>query len=65
MHDSANTECMTKAFPVLLVALLQLSFFTTECSKRMSLFHGSLLSLYQLNLKVMGMVSARVLQCHR
>lgn len=31
----------------------------------MSLFHGSLMSLYQLSLKVMGMVRARVLQCHK
>lgn len=34
MHDSANTDCMTKAFPVLLVALLQLSFIYHRMPKR-------------------------------
>lgn len=65
MPDSANTDCMTNAFPVLLVALLQLSFIYHRMPKTRSLFHGSLMSHSQLNLKVMGMMRARVLQCHR
>lgn len=54
MHAGANTDCMTKAFPVLSVAVTILLYLPLHAPKRLGLFHGSLMCFYQLNLKVMG-----------